>query len=162
MPARVDLASASSPAIRTVVVSGPTVPAARVPAKVVLKALSTRESGRAAAISAAAELSAGTTRESKVSKFSGLVMSTTILPASCSPRCGDDVGDGRVGDGEDDDVAGDRRCRRRSAPSSWTVWPPLAATAAMAWPMLPVPMMVRFAMVCSWRWWSNRFGCCFK
>ena len=125
-PARVDLASASSPAISTVVVSGPTVPAASVAAKVVLKALSTRDCGSAAAISAAAELSAGTIRESKVSKFSGLVMSTTILPARLSPRCGDDVGDGGVGDGEDDDVAGDRRCRCRSAPSSWTVWPPLA------------------------------------
>ena len=60
MPARVDLASASSPAISTVVDSGPTVPAARVPAKVVLNAFSTRELGSAAAISAAAELSAGT------------------------------------------------------------------------------------------------------
>ena len=46
MPARVDLASASSPAISTVVVSGPTVPAARVPAKVVLNALSTRDCGQ--------------------------------------------------------------------------------------------------------------------
>ena len=107
-PARVDLASASSPAISTVVVSGPTVPAARVPAKVVLNALSTRDCGSAAAISAAAELSAGTTRESKVSKFSGLVMSTTILPARLLAALGDDVGDGRVGDGEDDDVAGHR------------------------------------------------------
>jgi hypothetical protein len=79
-PARVDLASASSPAIRTVVGSEPTLPAARVAAKVVLKAFSTRDAGRASAISAVAELSAGTVRESKVSKFSGLVMSTTILP----------------------------------------------------------------------------------
>ena len=63
-------------------------------AKVVLNALSTRDCGRAAAISAAAEPSAGTTSESKVSKFSGLVMSTTTLPASWSPRGGDDVGDG--------------------------------------------------------------------
>ena len=70
----------------TVVVSGPTVPAASVAAKVVLKALTTRDWGSAAAICAAAELSAGTTRESKVSKFSGLVMSTTILPARLSPR----------------------------------------------------------------------------
>ena len=46
IPARVALASASSPAIRTVVVSGPTVPAARVPAKVVLKAFRTVESGQ--------------------------------------------------------------------------------------------------------------------
>jgi hypothetical protein len=70
-----------------VVVNGPTVPAANVPARVVLNAFSTRELGSAAAISAAAELSAGTTRESKVAKFSGFVMSTTVLPASCSPRC---------------------------------------------------------------------------
>src|SRR5690606_22685505 len=55
MSASVALASASSPAIRTVVVSGPTVPAARVPAKVVLNALSTLDCGSAAAISAAAE-----------------------------------------------------------------------------------------------------------
>ena len=64
----------------------PTVPAARVPAKVVLKAFSTRDCGRAAAISAAAEPSAGTVRESKVVKSSGLVMSTTTLPAKLSPR----------------------------------------------------------------------------
>ena len=89
-------------------VSGPTVPAARVAAKVVLNALSTRDCGRAAAISAAAELSAGTTRESKVSKFSGLVMSTTILPARLSPRWAMTSATGGVGDGEDDDVAGDR------------------------------------------------------
>jgi hypothetical protein len=69
-----------------VVVSGPTVPAASVPANVVLNAFRTRDCGSAAAISAAAELSAGTTRESKVSKFSGLVMSTMILPANWSPR----------------------------------------------------------------------------
>ena len=86
-PARVDLASASSPAISTVVGSKvPTVPAARVPAKVVLNAFRTREFGRAAAISAAAELSDATTKESNVSKSSGLVMSTTILPARLSPR----------------------------------------------------------------------------
>ena len=88
-PARVDLASASSPAIRTVVVSGPTVPAARVPAKVVLKALSTRDCGSAAAISAAAEPSAGT-----VEGVEGLEVQ-------------------RVGD-VDDDLAGEaaRRARR--------------------------------------------------
>ena len=43
----------------TVVGSEPTVPAASVPAKVVLNALSTRDCGSAAAISAAAEPSAG-------------------------------------------------------------------------------------------------------
>jgi hypothetical protein len=44
------------------------VPAARVAAKLVLNALRTAECGSAAAISAAAELSAGTVRESKVWK----------------------------------------------------------------------------------------------
>jgi len=81
-PASNDLASASSPAIRTVVGRPPTVPDARVAAKVVLNAFRTVDPGSAAAISAAAELSGGTTRESKVSTFSGLVMSTTIFPAS--------------------------------------------------------------------------------
>jgi hypothetical protein len=85
-PASRALASASSPAMSTVVGSGPAVPAARVAAKVVLKALSTCDCGSAAAISAAAELSAATVRESKVSKFSGLVISTTTLPASWSAR----------------------------------------------------------------------------
>jgi hypothetical protein len=42
------------------VVSGPTMPLLRMPAKVVLKAFRTRDCGRAAATSAAAELSAGT------------------------------------------------------------------------------------------------------
>jgi hypothetical protein len=56
-----------------------------VAAKVVLNALSTFEDGRAAASSAAAELSVGTVKESKVSKFSGFVMSTTVLPTSCGP-----------------------------------------------------------------------------
>ncbi len=54
--------------------------------KLVLKALSTRDCGSRAAITAVAEPSAGTTSESKVSKFNGLVMSTTTLPASASPR----------------------------------------------------------------------------
>ena len=35
---------------------------------------------------AVAELSAGTTRESNVSTSTGVVMSTTTLPASCSSR----------------------------------------------------------------------------
>jgi hypothetical protein len=69
----------------TVVGSEPTVPEASVAAKVVLNALRTRDCGRAAAISAAAELPAGTTSESNVSKSSGLVRSTTTLPASASP-----------------------------------------------------------------------------
>ena len=51
-----------------------------------LNAFTTRDCGSAAAISAVAELSAGTVRESKVSKSSGLVMSTTTLPARLAPR----------------------------------------------------------------------------
>ena len=82
---RSSLASASSPAISTVVGLAPTFLAASVAAKVVLKAFSTFDDGRAAASSAAAELSAGTVSESKVSKLSGLLMSTTVLPASWSP-----------------------------------------------------------------------------
>ena len=88
----------------TVVGRGPTVPAARVPAKVVLNALITVESGRAAAIAAVAEPSAGTVSESKVSKSSGLVMSTTISGERGTAR-GEDRGDGRVGHREHDDVA---------------------------------------------------------
>jgi len=64
--ARNALASVSSPAMRTVV---PTSPACRVRAKVVLNAFSTREWGRAAAISVAAVESAATVKESKVAKF---------------------------------------------------------------------------------------------
>ncbi len=62
-----------------------TSPAARVAANVVLKALTTRAVGRAAAISAAAEESAGTVRPSKVAKSTGLVRSTTTVPAIASP-----------------------------------------------------------------------------
>src|SRR4029450_2651660 len=80
-----DFASASSPATKTVVATGPTCFWLRVAARVVLNALIPREDGSAAASSAALELSGDTTSESKVSKFSGLVMSTTILPASSSP-----------------------------------------------------------------------------
>ena len=163
MPARVDLASASSPAISTVVVSGPTVPAARVPAKVVLNALSTRELGSAAAISAAAELSAGTTRESKVSKFSGLVMSTTILPASCSPRWAMTSADGRVGDREDDDVAGHRGVDVVLA----ELLDGVAALGRDGGDGLAHVAGAEDGEVSSWgapgRWISiNRFDCCFK
>ena len=77
-------------------------------AKLVLNALTTRDSGRAAAITAVAEPSAGTTSESKVSKFSGLVMSTTTLPARLVAALCEHVLDGGVGHGEHDDVAGDR------------------------------------------------------
>ncbi len=79
------LASTASPAISTVVWFSPTFLAARVAAKLVLKALSTVLFGSLAAISAAAEESAGTTSESKVSKFSGFEMSITVLPSNWSP-----------------------------------------------------------------------------
>jgi hypothetical protein len=62
--ARRDFASVLSPAMSTVVVSGPIIPAASVAAKVMLNALRTSERGSAAAISLVAELSAGTVRES--------------------------------------------------------------------------------------------------
>ena len=55
---------------------------ARVAANVVLNAFSTDESGRVSAITAAAELPTGTTRESNVAKSTGLVRSTTTLPSS--------------------------------------------------------------------------------
>jgi len=64
----------------TVVGASPTDPEAKVAAKVVLNALRTLALGRRWASSAAAEPSAATASESKVSKFSGLVMSTTTLP----------------------------------------------------------------------------------
>jgi hypothetical protein len=58
--------AASSPATRTTVGLGPTDLARKVAAKVVLKALTTRAVGSAAASSLAAELPLGTTRESNV------------------------------------------------------------------------------------------------
>jgi hypothetical protein len=64
----------------TVVDRGPILPADSAAANVVLKALSTRDCGRAAAMRAAAELSAATVRESKVSKFSGLVITGLVSP----------------------------------------------------------------------------------
>lgn len=79
--ATASLASLESEAKRTVVWTLPAInPVFKVAAKVVLKPLTTDASGRALAIWAAAELSAGTTRLSKVLKSKGLVMSTTILP----------------------------------------------------------------------------------
>ena len=79
--ARSALAAVSSPAIRTVVRSAPTLPLARVAANVVLNAFSTDDPGRVSAMTAAAELPAGTTRESNVAKSTGLVRSTTTLPS---------------------------------------------------------------------------------
>ena len=92
----------------------PTCLVAKVAANVVLNALSTEDEGRPSANSAAAELFDGTTRESKVSKFSGLVMSMTTLPASWSPYSAMIVGQRRVGHGEHDDVTGDRWPLRRN------------------------------------------------
>ena len=62
---------------------------------------------------------------------------------------GDDVREGGVGDGQDDDVAGDGLVGV-GLPRIWAVLPPLVTRPAMAWPMLPVPMMVTLLMVCSW------------
>ena len=73
-------------------------------------------------------------------------MSTTILPARLSPRCGDDCLHGGIGDGQHDDVAGDRSGAVGPAQQLDGVSAP-AGEAAMAWPMLPVPMMERFAMM---------------
>jgi hypothetical protein len=129
----------------TVVGNAPTVPAASVPANVVLNAFSTRDCGSAAAISAAAEPSAGTVSESKVSKFNGLVMSTTTLPASCSPRW--EMTSATAGYGMArttiSPVTGLSRSERSN---SSTVSPPLVTTLAIAWAMLPVPMMLTCAM----------------
>jgi hypothetical protein len=85
------LGPGSAQATRTVVLVGPTLLLPSVPAKVVLKALSTREDGSAAATSAAAEPSGDTTSESKVSKFSGLVMSTMVFPGQMLAVFVDDV-----------------------------------------------------------------------
>ena len=120
-------------------------PDARVAAKLVLKALTTREEGRAAAISAAFEESAGTTRESKVSKFTGLVMSTTTLPASCSPRSA--MIPATAGCGTARTTTSPVTAVAASAvPSSCGVPPFLTTRPAMAWPMFPVPMIVTVLM----------------
>jgi hypothetical protein len=60
----------------------------------------------------------------------------------------DDVGQGRVGDRQDDDLAGDLLAGVARADGS-TVFPPLRAISAMADPMLPVPMMLTCAMTFS-------------
>jgi hypothetical protein len=60
-------------------VFGPTFFALSEAAKLVLNALTTREEGSAAATSAAFELSGDVTRESKVWKLSGLVISMAVL-----------------------------------------------------------------------------------
>lgn len=142
------LASASSPAIWTVVVRSPILPVARVAAKVVLKALSTREFGRAAASSAAAEESVGTVRESNVSKFTGLVMSTTIRPASCSARSvAIDVnawyGTART------TISPVIGLAASASLKDSTTLPPRSTTLAMAEPMLPVPKMLTVLMTYS-------------
>ena len=95
MSASTALASASSPAMSTVVGLGPTSREDSVAANVVLNALRTRESGSAAAISAVAEPSAATVRESNVWKSSGLVTSTTTLPARPGPAGRQHVGNRR-------------------------------------------------------------------
>jgi hypothetical protein len=86
--ASVSFASGSSPAMSTVVGCEPTVLVTRDPAKVVLNAFSTFESGSAVASCAAAELSAGTASWNAW-KSTGFVMSRTILPAIAPPTLSD-------------------------------------------------------------------------
>ena len=62
---------------------------------------------------------------------------------------GEDVGHGRVGDGENDDVAGDRLVGVGLVEHLDGV-AALGDEPEMAWPMLPVPMMLTCAMGCSW------------
>ena len=76
------LEASSSPATSTVVSALPSFLVDSVAARLVLNAFSTVDAGSSAASWAAAELPSGTTSESKVSKFTGLVMSMTILPSS--------------------------------------------------------------------------------
>ena len=94
--------------MRTVVVSLPTLPEARVPANVVLNAFSTFDEGRAAAISAAAELSAGTTSPSNVSTFTRVGDVDDDLAGELVAALRQNLADRRVVDGEDDHVAGHR------------------------------------------------------
>jgi hypothetical protein len=113
---------------------------------VVLKAFRTLESGSFSASSAAAEPSAGTTSESKVSKFSGLLMSTTTLPLNWSARSARTWS-----------TAGYGTARITTSPvtglslsvesNSSTVLPLLATTDEIACPMLPLPMMLTCVML---------------
>jgi hypothetical protein len=84
--ATASLAALSSPAISTSTEWPETSPGPSVRAKVVLNALTKRASGASAASSCAADPSGGTTSPSNVS-LTGLVMSTTGLPASWSAYC---------------------------------------------------------------------------
>jgi hypothetical protein len=116
-----------------------------VAANVVLNAFTTRDWGSAAASSVAAELSAGTDRESNVSKFTGLLMSTTTLPASCALRFATISAIAPYGTARTttSPVAGLSASLR---PNNSTVFPPLPTTPAMARAILPVPMMLTLAM----------------
>ena len=119
MPASSDFASASSPAMSTVVVSGPTVAAASVPAKVVLNALSTRESGQCRG-----DLGSGRTVGGDGEGVEGLEVQRVgdvddDLAGQVGAPGGEHVGDGRVGHREDDDVA--EGASRSAGPSSGTV-----------------------------------------
>jgi len=101
--------------------------------------------GSDAAICAAAELSAGTVSESKVWKFSGLVMSTTTLPTSWSPRVARMSAMAAWGTASTtmSPVTG---LPVSEWPSSSTVLPPLVTRPEMPWLMLPVPMMLTCVM----------------
>ncbi|WP_349814782.1 hypothetical protein [Curtobacterium sp. MCJR17_043] len=90
----------------TAVFLPPTLFVASAPAKLVLNALTTCDSGRRAARSAA-PLPASKTTGWKVAKSTVLVMSTTVLPARTLLYLSAISGEGGVRDGEDDDVAGE-------------------------------------------------------
>jgi hypothetical protein len=107
IPESSDLASPSSPAISTVVGCPPRMPDSRLAANVVLNAFSTRDRGSRAAISAAAEPSAGTRRESSVAKSTGLEMSTMTVSGELLTALRQDARDRTVGDGEHYERAAD-------------------------------------------------------
>ena len=127
-----------------------------------LNALSTFEDGNAAASSAAAELSAGTVRESKVSKFNGFVDVHHGLPGQLRTVGRDDARQRRVRHRQDDDVAGDG-CVRLGGTDVLDVGAPGAQHPAMAVPMLPDPKIVTLVIsapvVVSQ---PARFGCCYN
>jgi len=82
--------------------------------------------------------------------LTGLASLGTAGAAFASPSTrrangGEDVGHGRVGNGEDHDLAGDRLAAVGVADQLGGV-AALVTTPAMAWPMLPVPMIVTCVM----------------
>ena len=107
-PARVDLASASSPAMSTVVVSGPTVPAASVPAKVVLNAFRTSRLGEGSGDLRGRGAVGGDGQGVEGLEVQRVGDVDDDLAGEAVAALGDDGADGGVGDREDDDVAAHR------------------------------------------------------